>query len=205
MDLTQILLFFIIIIPLSIVHEYAHGWMANHLGDPTAKNMGRLTLNPVAHIDPWGTILMPILFLIMSGGSFVFAYAKPVPFNPYNLKDRRWDPAKVAAAGPVSNLILALIFALIFRFVPVELVGFSFLQFLYVVVYVNVLLAVFNLVPIPPLDGSKILFAVLPNSAQRFKIFMDRYGMFILLFFIFFGFRLIIPIIQGLVNILVGA
>ncbi len=202
MQLTQLLFFFIIIIPSAIIHEYAHGWAADQLGDPTARHAGRLTLNPKAHIDLFGTILMPILLILISGGTFIFAYAKPVPYNPYNLKNLKWGPAIVGAAGPLSNLIVAFICAMLVRFLP----GSNFVFILSLIVYANILLAVFNLVPIPPLDGSKILYAFIPDTETglRFKLFLSRYGFFILLFFIFFFFRLITPIIGLLYKLFVG-
>ncbi len=200
MDLIQLLFFFIIIIPSAIIHEYCHGWMANYLGDPTAKYAGRLTLNPLAHIDIWGTILMPLLLFWISAGSFIFAYAKPVPYNPYNLRSQRYGPALVGLAGPAANLLVALILGLTLRFLPFS--NFSLL--LSIIVYANILLAVFNLVPLPPLDGSKILFALLPPSMDYVRTFLERYELVILLFFIFFAFRLIVPIISGLFRLITG-
>lgn len=200
MDTSLLLFFFVIIIPSAIIHEYSHGWVADYLGDPTAKMAGRLTLNPVAHIDLWGTILLPLLLFLGTGGSFIFAYAKPVPYNPYNLKNFRWGPATVAIAGPLSNLIIALIFGLLMRLFPLS----QLMEFFAIIVYANILLAVFNLVPIPPLDGSKILLAVLPDSMAQFKINLQRYGLFILIFFIFFAFQLIIPIISFLFELITG-
>ncbi len=203
MAIEQLIFFFIIIIPSAILHEYAHGWMADQLGDPTARHAGRLTLNPVAHIDPMGTFLMPVMLLLLSGGTFMFAYAKPVPYNPYNLKNQKRDPAFVAAAGPLSNLLLAGVCAIIIRSVGLT----SFTALLSIIVYANILLAVFNLVPIPPLDGSKILFSLLPDneSGIRIRLFLERYGFFILIFFVFFLFELITPIIFGLYKLFVGS
>lgn len=182
MDLTQLFFLFIFILPSAIIHEYAHGWAAYELGDDTAERMGRLTLNPVAHIDPFSTILLPLGLFVMSGGTFLFAAAKPVPYNPYNLRNKRFGPALVALAGPVSNLIVAFVFGLFVRFLPVS----SFTSILFLLVYANVLLAVFNLLPIPPLDGSKILFALMPDSWDHIKYNLERYGWYILIFLIFF-------------------
>lgn len=200
MDLLSLVFYFVVIIPSAIIHEYAHGWMADRLGDPTARYAGRLTVDPRAHIDKWGTIFMPLLLFIATGGKFLFAYAKPVPYNPYNLKNQKWGPALVGLAGPAVNFLLAAAFALLLRVLP----GSDFSSFLGVIVYANIMLMVFNLLPIPPLDGSKILYAVLPDSAHNVKVFLDRYGFIILLFFVFFLFELLSPIISGLFNLLVG-
>jgi Zn-dependent protease len=174
--------------------------MAERLGDSTARYAGRLTVNPLAHIDWWGSILLPLLLFFGTQGRFMFAYAKPVPYNPYNLKNQRWGPALVGLAGPLANLLLALSFALVLRVVP----GLVISPFLGIIVYANILLMVFNLVPIPPLDGSKILFTLLPDSLHHFKITLERYGFFILLFFVFFLFEIISPVIDFLFTLLVG-
>lgn len=196
----SMLFFLLIIIPSAIFHEYAHAWAADQLGDPTARYAGRLSLNPKVHVDKWGTLLMPLILLLVTGGRFLFAYAKPVPYNPYNLKDQKRGPALVAVAGPLANLFLAFSFGLIIKFAPLS---YDILSFFYLIVYANVLLAVFNLVPIPPLDGSKILYAVLPDSMWQVKQFLQKYSFVILLFFIFFGFELIIPIINFLTNLFI--
>ncbi|PIT87166.1 MAG: site-2 protease family protein [Candidatus Magasanikbacteria bacterium CG10_big_fil_rev_8_21_14_0_10_40_10] len=195
MLLPQIIFFFLVIVPSAIIHEYAHGWAADRLGDPTARYAGRLSLNPKVHIDKWGTILLPLLLIIGTGGKFLFAYAKPVPYNPYNLKDQKWGPVWVALAGPMANFLLAFSFALLLKFLPV---GLAINEFLPIIVYANVLLMIFNLVPIPPLDGSKLLYALLPSSAVNVRRFLDQYGFIILLFFIFFFFNLITPLINWL-------
>ncbi|KKS13331.1 MAG: Peptidase, M50 family [Candidatus Magasanikbacteria bacterium GW2011_GWA2_41_55] len=175
MDFFSLIFYFIIIIPSAIIHEYAHGWMAWMLGDPTAKYAGRLSLDPRVHIDKWGTILLPIFLYFISGGSFVFAYAKPVPYNPYNLKNQKWGPAMVGLAGPAANIATALIFSIFIRAVgiPSSSFIFSIISFFTLIVYANIVLAIFNLMPIPPLDGSKILYAVLPDSAYKVREFLD--------------------------------
>ena len=200
MELIQLLFFFLIIIPSAIIHEYAHGWAADQMGDPTARHAGRLTLNPLAHIDMWGTIIMPIFLLLISGGSFMFAYAKPVPYNPYNLSNKKWGPALVGIAGPASNLIVAIVFGILVRFLPFS----PFVSLLAIIVYANLLLMVFNLVPIPPLDGSKVLFALLPDSMENLKINLEHYGFIILLIFIFYFFQLIVPTITWLFTLITG-
>ncbi len=202
MLLEQAIFFFLIIVPSAIIHEYAHGWAADLLGDPTAKYAGRLTLNPRAHIDLWGTILMPLILIITTGGRFLFAYAKPVPYNPYNLKDQKWGPVWVAVAGPLANFLLAFAFAIVLKFLPA---GLALAPFLAIIVYANVLLMIFNLVPIPPLDGSKVLFAVLPDNQTGIKIkqFLDQYGYIMLLIFVFFLFDLISPLISWLYGLLI--
>ena len=166
MNFLSLLFFFIIIIPSAIIHEYMHGWMADRLGDSTARYAGRLTLNPMAHIDPLGTLIMPLALFFLSGGTFMFAYAKPVPYNPYNLRGGRWSPAYVAIAGPLANFVLAYVFGLVIQFAPVSP---DLVSVLSIIVYANVLLGVFNLVNIPPLDGSKVLYALLPDSAHKLK------------------------------------
>lgn len=196
----NLIFFYLIIIPSAIIHEYFHAWMADYLGDSTAKDMGRLTLNPLAHIDPFGTFLMPLMLSVFSGGKFIFAYAKPVPYNPYNLRNQKYGPALVAIAGPLANLITAFSFALLIRFLPYS----NLTSLLEIIVYANILLAIFNLIPIPPLDGSKILFAALPSSARNFEIFLEQYGFFILIFFIFFAFQIISPIISLIFKLFVG-
>lgn len=200
MDFVSLLFYFLVIIPSAIIHEYAHGWMAYQLGDSTAKYAGRLTIDPRAHIDKWGTIIMPIGLFLLTGGRFMFAYAKPVPFNPYNLKDQKWGPALVGVAGPLANFLLAACFGLLVRMFPASL----FAPFFAIIVMANITLMVFNLLPIPPLDGSKILYAVLPPSAYQVRAFLDRYGFVILLIFMFYLFDFIRPIIDILVRLLIG-
>ncbi len=172
-----------------IIHELAHGYVAYSLGDPTAKYEGRLTLNPIKHLDPFGSIILPLL-LFIAGSPFLFGWAKPVPINPYNFTDKKYGEIKVSIAGPASNLSLALVFGLILRFVPHEILfsnpGVSIA--LTYIVAINIWLAIFNLIPIPPLDGSWILFSFLPASAQNVKNFLRQYGIVILvLLILFFG------------------
>lgn len=198
MDVISLVFYFLVIIPSAIIHEYAHGWMADRLGDPTARYAGRLTIDPRAHIDPMGTILLPLMLSLLTRGAFLFAYAKPVPYNPYNLRYHKWGPALVGIAGPMANFLLALSFALLIRILPLT----TFSQLLAVVVQANLVLMVFNLIPLPPLDGSKILFAVLPDSMSNVKIFLERYGFMIMIFFIFTMSSIISPIVNWLFNLL---
>jgi Zn-dependent protease len=202
----ETLFFFVVLIASAIIHEYMHGWMALQLGDRTAEYAGRLTLDPRRHIDPMGTILMPLILFFVTGGRFLFAYAKPVPYNPYNLRDGKWGPVKVALAGPAANFFLAAVFGVLIRLIfSFDLVQFTnLLPFLSIIVYTNVLLGVFNLVPIPPLDGSKLLYALLPEQAQKLRQMLNQYGMFLLFGFIFFGFKLLYPIMNGVYYVFTG-
>lgn len=150
---------YIIVVTSAIFHEYFHGWAAFQLGDPTAKYAGRLTLNPLKHIDPIGTVLMP-LFLLFFFGGFI-GWAKPVPYNPYNLRDQKRGVSKIAIAGPGANFLIALIFGILLRFAPLG--GFLIIALTWIV-YVNIFLGLFNLIPIPPLDGSKLLMDFFPQS-----------------------------------------
>ena len=194
-------IFIIAILILSvIIHEVAHGAVANYLGDPTAKYAGRLTLNPIKHIDPVGSILIP-LFLILMNSGVIFGWAKPVPVNPYNFKDQKYGSAKVSFAGPLSNFLLALIFGLIIRFLPLS----SNMVFIFgFIVYINLVLCFFNLIPIPPLDGSHILFTFLPYSMEHIKVFLSQYGFFILLFLIFFFLTPLFIFISFIFSIITG-
>lgn len=165
------------------LHEFAHGWAANRLGDPTARYAGRLTLNPIAHIDPIGTVLVPAL-LVVTGSRFVFGWAKPVPINPNNFRDRRRGMIVVSLAGPAGNLMVASAAAVLFRFLGADASSAAFI--LKPMVYINVFLAFFNLIPVPPLDGSKVLAGLLPGR-QEWLIYLEQYGMIILLLLIFTG------------------
>jgi len=200
MDFLPALFYFLVIIPSAIMHEYAHGWMADRLGDPTARYAGRLSLDPRVHIDPIGTILLPLLLFFSTGGNFMFAYAKPVPFNPNNLRDQRWGPVWVALAGPFINLLIAFVVGLILQFLPAG----TFSDLLLLIVLANVLLAVFNCVPIPPLDGSKVLYALLPPSLENVKIFLDRFGFVLVLIFVFYFSHVINPIVDYFVRLFTG-
>lgn len=194
-----------------VIHEVAHGYAANWLGDPTARLQGRLSGNPLVHIDPLGSVIIPALLFFGNAG-ILFGWAKPVPYNPYNLKNQKWGEAMVAAAGPAVNILLALVFSLFIRLAPTLGLPSSFMEIAVYIVYINVLLALFNMLPIPPLDGSKILMSILPFKAQQtyrgWMMWTERYGLFAMFAFIFifliffagpfFGF------VQGLVQLLTG-
>ena len=186
-----------------VIHEVSHGTMANHLGDPTAKYAGRLTLNPIRHLDPVGSIVLP-LFLVLFRSPILFGWAKPVPVNPYNFRDQKYGSAKVAASGPGSNIMVALIFGLFLRFFP-GITENSGLYFMFgYIVYINILLAVFNLFPVPPLDGSHILFTFLPSRFENLKKLLNQFGIFILLFILLFFFPWVSFFINLIFRIIVG-
>ena len=188
-----------------MVHEVSHGLAAYRLGDDTAKKMDRLNLNPLKHIDPFGSVFLP-LFLALISSPILVGWAKPVPYNPENLKNPKSGAALIGIAGPLSNIALAGIFGVLTRLVApfAGELTYPLVIFFNSVVFINILLAIFNLVPIPPLDGSKLLFAVLPYKYRRVQDFLEQYGMVILLFFIFFGFGFIEPVIRVLYYLLVG-
>jgi len=189
-----------------VIHEVAHGYAAYMLGDSTAKYQGRLTLNPIKHLDPFGSIFLPLLLFITKAG-FLIGWAKPVPYNPYNFRNQRWGEAIVAAAGPLSNIAIAIVFGLLIRIgVTTDIIqSVEILQITKYIVFINLLLAIFNLVPIPPLDGSKILFTVFQTSFQNpIRVFLERYGFIIVLFFVFFLWEFVSPIISKVFILLTG-
>ncbi len=192
-----IIVFIVILIYSIIIHEVSHGLVAEYLGDPTARLMKRLTLNPLPHIDPFGSILLPLI-LIISGSGFLFGWAKPVPFDPYNLKNPRRDAALISLAGPASNLILALIVSVLLRLfiffnIPfLSTIGSSILPS---AIILNISLAVFNFLPISPLDGFKIIGGVLSDQRAKEWYELERYG---------FIFLLILIITPGLLSTVVG-
>ena len=194
MDTIDIALILALIISI-IIHEMAHAYAANYMGDPTARLQGRLSPNPLVHIDPMMSVILPTL-LILSGSSFIFGAAKPVPYNPYNFRDQKWGEAFVAFAGPLSNICLAVIFALLFRFSDALSLSETFTTLALQIVALNIFLAIFNLVPLPPLDGSKIFPKFLPFSLQmkyeQFRAFMEQnialaFGLVLIIFIVILG------------------
>jgi Zn-dependent protease len=196
-------LFFLLVLIFSIVvHEVSHGLAALALGDPTAKYAGRLTMNPIKHVDPIGSIFIPLLCAILPGG-LMFGWAKPVPVNPYNLKYGKWGNVIVSFAGPLSNIILALIAGLTVRFGG-ELLPVATISLLSLICLTNIVLAIYNLIPISPLDGSHILFAFLPTSFQKFKRMMDSQGFLFAIIFAIVLWKYFVPVIFFVFNLIVG-
>jgi len=198
---------FIVLLFSAVLHEISHGYEAERLGDPTARLAGRLTLNPLKHLDPVMSVLLPAFLLWASGGAFFFAAAKPVPYDPRNLKYPRSGSAKIALAGPATNFLLAAVFGIAIRIlVYIPAVPDLLLEFFAIIVLVNIVLGIFNLIPIPPLDGSRLLFAALPQTPAVFRTmrWLERWGLFIVLFFAFFGFQLIVPLINFFFTVFTG-
>lgn len=208
----SVLITIVILIFSVIVHEVAHGYAANALGDPTARLAGRLTLNPAPHIDMIGSILIPA-FLVFTHAGILFGWAKPVPYNPYNLKNQRWGEAIVAFAGPATNLIIAVLFAFVVRAAATGILPEATGTFAITVVFVNLFLGMFNLIPIPPFDGYTFLASVLPykyttkmRSIEQHIMAMGPAGLIIVLFL--FVFLLSAPfsnMVFYLFRLLVGA
>ena len=214
-----------------VLHEVAHGWVANRLGDPTAKQQGRLTLNPLAHVDWLGTVIIPLALLITTQGRFIFGYAKPVPVNFLNLRRPKEDMVLVAVAGPGTNLLLAASCGILFRFIlainpeillyiqlggkisfgssPVTLILVPVTLMLMEAVKWNILLAVFNMIPIPPLDGGRVMVGLLPDRQSEVWGSLEPYGIFIVIFLVFldpFGFwsQIMFPIMMGISTFILG-
>lgn len=202
MDFLAVIFKILVVLFSVVLHEVSHGAMANSMGDNTAKDLGRLTLNPFKHLDLFGSIILPVFTLLLGG--FVFGYAKPVPYNPANLRDRKYGPAKVALAGPLVNLIIAVLFGLILRFLPLSLQATALPGLLSFIVMLNLVLAIFNLMPIPPLDGHWLLLTFLPDRFVEFKTFLLRYGLIIFFVFLIFVFPLLFPLINFLFKVIVN-
>lgn len=189
-------IFFVIVLVISVIlHEIAHGYAALYLGDPTAKYAGRLTLNPISHIDPVGSIAVPLILSLFPGG-IIFGWAKPVPYNPYNLKGGKWGPALVALAGPATNFVVAAIFAFILSHPSLLGLDSRALPLVQTIVYLNLALMWFNLIPIPPLDGSKVLFAILPYRFQRIQQILESGQLLLIIVVIFASSIIISPLIN---------
>lgn len=176
----------VILIFSAILHEIAHGFVADRFGDPTARLAGRLTLNPKSHIDPLMSIALPLILMI-SGSPIILGAAKPVPIDPFNLKDGRKDMAIVALSGPLTNVVLAILASLLlkilpsFSFIPIEILSFTYFIILQIA-NINLLLAIFNLIPIPPLDGSKVASLLLPQNLANVYLSLGNIGFFIIFF-----------------------
>ncbi len=189
MDIIELIRNLVISLPLFffavVIHEVAHGWMAERCGDTTARQMGRLTLNPFAHIDPIGTIILP-LFLVIASSPILFGWAKPVPINPRNFHNPKKDIIRVSLAGPGANIILAVLCSLLVRLSFLGVSQFPYIELiLELTIFVNLILGIFNLIPIPPLDGSRILAGLLPvHLASKFSR-LDPYGFIILIILLY--------------------
>ncbi len=195
-------IFYIAILIMSVViHEVSHGYIAEYFGDKTARFAGRLTLNPIKHLDLFGSILLPAI-LVLSGSQFLVGWAKPVPYNPDNLRDRKWGTIAVASAGALANFAVALFFGLILRFSLGMNVPAGFYHIVALIVLVNLSLGIFNLVPIPPLDGSKILFNLLPTSLAKVISFLETYSLIFVIIFIMYFTNYLYPIIVFLFHLI---
>lgn len=203
--MTLSIIFSIVILIFSVIlHEVSHGYMADYLGDPTARLLGRLTLNPIPHIDLMGSIILPALF-VLTGSSVVFGWAKPVPYNPANITGtpfkNRYGGALVAIAGPLVNILLAVIFGLLIRFVPLDP---ELVQFFLMIVMINLSLALFNLIPIPPLDGHHIVAALLPYRARQKYMELSRYSIILIFIVAFVLWQFISPLVLTVARLLTG-
>lgn len=204
--LIQAIFNILILIMSVVIHEVSHGYVALLNGDPTAKLSKRLSLNPIKHLDIIGSFFVPLLTFF---AGFPFGWAKPVPVNPYNFKNWRKGQFWVSFAGPFSNILIAIIFSLIFRAIihfnlDSSLFANSFLAISQYIIFINIVLAVFNLMPIPPLDGSKILFSIIPNRFMYIAELLERYSLVLALFAILFVWQLIVPVIPFLFKLLTG-
>lgn len=198
-------IFYVIILIISVImHEVAHGLAADHFGDPTARLSGRLSLNPLRHIDMFGSIILPLV-LIFSGTGVVVGWAKPVPYNPDLMKNPRLGVPAVALAGIVTNLLVALIFGLVIRFgMGSDFLSPGFFHIASTIVLVNLVLAIFNLIPLPPLDGFRLIFSLLPFRVRRYERRVESYGILFLILFILFGWGYITPLIFYLYSVFTG-
>ena len=197
-------LFFIVILIMSVViHEVSHGFAAYYFGDKTALYAGRLTLNPLKHLDMFGSVILPFLLVIIKA-PFLFGWAKPVPYNPENFENKKLGTLAVASAGILSNIFLAVVFGLLMRLSLKYFFSPDLLAILSLIVMVNLGLAIFNLMPVPPLDGSKILFELLPRSMYSVISFMEGYALFLILLFIVFFADYLYPILSYFYTLITG-
>ncbi len=204
MESTDTIFYIIVLIMSVVVHEVAHGLAADSQGDPTARYAGRLTLNPLRHIDMFGSVIVPII-LVLTKATFLIGWAKPVPYNENNLRNKKWGTVFVAGAGIIANFALAVIFGLAIRFsLVLGITSPAFISIATAITKINLVLGFFNLVPLPPLDGSKILFSLLGAQSIRLMQWMEKYSIVILLAFIFIVWPLIIPLVQFLFVLLTG-
>ena len=207
MQATDAVFYIAILIMSVVIHEVSHGFMAEYFDDKTARNQGRLTLNPLKHLDLFGSIILPITLYLSTkatGHPFLFGWAKPVPYNPNQLSNKKWGTIAVASAGVLANFSIAIIFGIIIRLtLPLSLPeGFYFITS--IIIVVNLALGIFNLIPIPPLDGSKILFSFLPESYLPFILTYEQYSLILLLIFIVFFSSYLTPILEFLFHFLTG-
>ena len=202
MNLFNLLISFGLLLLAMSVHECAHGWVAFKLGDNTAKSLGRLTLNPLAHIDPFGTVILPLLIFIASGGRFIFGAAKPVPINYLSLRNPRRDMLWIGLSGPVANLLFAIALSIVLPLFAFMGPVFSFI--LQMLIIINVVLGIFNLIPIPPLDGSRIVMGLLPRDLAYKYSRIEPYGFFIIMLLIMLGLfqALVWPMVGLILNLL---
>ena len=203
MDATNVVFYIAVLIMSVVIHEVSHGFAAEYFGDKTARFAGRLTLNPLKHLDLFGSVLLPII-LVLSHSPFLLGWAKPVPYNPENLSNKRLGMFAVASAGILANLSIAVIFGIIIRLTSGLSIPIGFYFITSIIVIINLALALFNLVPIPPLDGSKILFSFLPESAYRVMLFLEHYSLIILIIFIVYFSNYLAPILAFLFKVLTG-
>lgn len=185
MNLFSLLISFGLLMIAMSVHEFAHGWVAFKLGDNTAKAMGRLTLNPLAHIDPFGTVILPLIIFIASGGRFIFGAAKPVPINYLALKNPKKDMIWIGFSGPLANFLFAVILRIILPLVV--LLAPALAEIFKILIFINIILGVFNLIPIPPLDGSRVLIGLLPRDLASSYAKIEPFGFFIIMLLIMMG------------------